>query len=339
MKRSPLISVIVPVYKVEDYLLPCIDSILAQTYQNLEIILVDDGSPDNCGKICDEYAKKDKRIVVLHKENGGLSDARNAGLDICKGEYISFVDSDDLIHHQFIEKLYENIITSDADLVYCAVTKFLNKEDIYSAIDTHVHCSNTVVFDKPAIFDELLFEHLSFYEHVVAWNKLYKRKLWDVLRYPKGRIHEDEFVIHHIFDLCEKVIFIDSHLYFYRQRQDSIMFATRTVKQILDKYAAFEDRKDFFKKKHIKHTILNERQKFTLWDTVIIIRRSPLKDIEKFRNILKDDLPVKTKVKLLLKRYTPSFFHFIIRIGNGEPHKNRGNQGSEVIVPNYQNNK
>lgn len=106
---TPLVSIIVPIYKVEPYLRRCVDSIVCQTYTNLEIILVDDGSPDTCPQICDEYANKDKRIVVIHKKNGGLSDARNAGLNSCKGEYISFIDSDDYVDYDFIESLIEPI--------------------------------------------------------------------------------------------------------------------------------------------------------------------------------------------------------------------------------------
>lgn len=117
----PLISIIVPVYKVEQFIHECVDSIIDQTYNHLEIILVNDGSPDRCGEICEEYAKQDHRIVVIHKENGGLSSARNAGLDICKGEYIAFIDSDDVIHPQFVELLYANIKEADLAFVKCLV--------------------------------------------------------------------------------------------------------------------------------------------------------------------------------------------------------------------------
>ncbi|PJJ84049.1 glycosyltransferase family 2 protein [Mucilaginibacter auburnensis] len=317
MNQSPLISVIIPIYKVENYLQPCVDSVLAQTYQNLEVILVDDGSPDNCGKLCDAYAEKDKRIVVIHKPNGGLSDARNAGLDVCKGELIAFVDSDDLVHHQFIELLYNGLTKNNADMAFCGVSKFYDDDNVDDKITNSSANVNMVLFDQTQMFDELLFERRSVYEHIVSWNKLYTKKIWDVLRFPKGRIHEDEFVIHHILDLCEKITYIDSALYFYRQRKDSIMFVKRTAKQLLDKYYAFEDRKAYFRKKGIKHTALNEKQKFALWDSFFIIADSPLKDVENFGNIIKDDLSAKTKVKLLLKRYTPGFFHFILKVGEG----------------------
>ena len=124
-----LVSVIVPVYKVEKYLSKCLDSIVNQTYKNLEIILVDDGSPDNSGKICDEYAQKDSRIKVIHKENGGLSSARNAGLDIATGEYIAFADSDDSVHLDFVEKLYRAIKEENADIACCSVEDFIEDKN------------------------------------------------------------------------------------------------------------------------------------------------------------------------------------------------------------------
>ena len=123
MNNNDLVSVIVPVYKVEKFLRDCIDSIINQTYRNLEILLVDDGSPDNCGAICDEYARKDSRITVFHKENGGLSDARNYALDRCNGDYITFVDSDDVIRNDFIATLLGLIKESDSDVVSSSVLK------------------------------------------------------------------------------------------------------------------------------------------------------------------------------------------------------------------------
>ena len=128
---TPLVSIIVPIYKVESYLRRCLDSVVSQTYTNLEIILVDDGSPDGCPQICDEYASKDSRIIVIHKENGGLSDARNVGLDICKGEYISFVDSDDWINNHYIEKLLSAAETVKADIAV-ASCKYISDNPLYS---------------------------------------------------------------------------------------------------------------------------------------------------------------------------------------------------------------
>lgn len=240
MKNNPLISVIVPIYKVEKFLPSCIDSILAQTYQNLEIILVDDGSPDNCGLICDQYAKKDSRIVVIHKENGGLSDARNAGLDICKGEYIAFVDSDDLLHQDFVNALLCNI--ADCDMILCRYRKFVDEE----SLDHITGTQGLQVFTGFALLENMnLFSDSVL---IVAWNKLYKKEIWQALRYPIGRLHEDEYVIHHILGKCETVGVLDSRLYYYRQREDSIT-AVMTPKRYIDCMGFYLDREDFYKER------------------------------------------------------------------------------------------
>ena len=142
---NSLISVIVPIYNVEKYLDRCVESIINQTYKNLEIILVDDGSPDNCTQMCDDYAKKDSRIRVVHKENGGLSDARNAGMEVATGEYVSFIDSDDYISLDFYETLFQTMIDNDSDIVECSVVKFYEngKFDEYSD-DQMIKNFNTV---------------------------------------------------------------------------------------------------------------------------------------------------------------------------------------------------
>ncbi len=238
----PLISIIVPVYKVEQFIHECVDSIIDQTYNHLEIILVNDGSPDSCGEICEEYAKQDYRIVVVHKENGGLSSARNAGLDICKGEYIAFIDSDDVIHPQFVELLYANI--KEGDLAFCEMLSF----------DSHVDIEKVKVENfSRKIFDnkELLSKIITFKAPnvAVAWNKLYHRKLWNTTRYPTGKIHEDEFVIHEILDQCKEIVFIDAKLYYYRKREESIMSSAGNNKGILDKLEAYTLRRRYFLQK------------------------------------------------------------------------------------------
>lgn len=238
----PLISVIIPIYNVEEYISACIDSVLGQTYSNLEIILVDDGSPDNCGKICDDYAKKDSRIIVLHKKNGGLSDARNAGLDICKGEYIAFVDSDDIVHLDFINILHKNIRNSK--MIFCDFFKFSQESEINSELN-----SSEII----TLSQEYVFNNISTYRNpllIVAWNKLYSKDIWDNIRYPKGKIHEDEFIAHEILDQCSEVRFIDLPLYLYRQREGSIM--SDRNKFLLSKnhlIQAKTNRKHFFENK------------------------------------------------------------------------------------------
>ena len=209
---SDLISVIVPVYKVEQYLPRCVDSILAQTYQNLEIFLVDDGSPDRCGSICNDYAKKDSRIQVIHKKNGGLSDARNAALDICTGEYISFVDSDDYVSTDFIASLYQALQNHHTRLAICGINKFDESGNIsvdYSPSNIEKCVSGREMFAtvwRPS-----------------ACNKLYHRSLFDNIRYPFGKLYEDLFIYHDILAQIDRASFTGKNSYFYFNRQLSIM--------------------------------------------------------------------------------------------------------------------
>lgn len=213
-----LISIIVPIYKVEPYLRRCIDSVVNQSYTNLEIILVDDGSPDNCPKICDEYAAKDNRIVVIHKENGGLSDARNAGLNICKGEYVYFIDSDDFISHQAIETLYQGCIKYSADIVVGNYISFCNEHEI--SLHEKKDEFNTISFDE-AIRMQVPLGH-KFTQIVVAWNKLIKTTLAKSHPFPKGLLYEDNFTTYKYF-YQTKAIITNSILYYYQNRQDSIV--------------------------------------------------------------------------------------------------------------------
>lgn len=223
-----LVSVIVPVYKVEKFLPECVESIRKQTYSNIEIILVDDGSPDNCPQICDTYAQQDCRIRVIHKENGGLSDARNAGIDIAKGEYLCFVDSDDHIQPTMIENLLSAAVTNNVKLALSnlkAVDE--NGKRVFTADESPV---------KSGLFSasELLlkiYQNLGWY-YIVAWNKLYHRSLFEQIRFPVGKIHEDEFVIAQIVCKAGNVVCIDSEEYIYvYQRTGSIMSSRQTQSQ------------------------------------------------------------------------------------------------------------
>lgn len=209
---KPLISVIVPVYKVEEYLPACIDSILAQTYQNLEIILVDDGSPDNCPAICDEYAKKDSRICVIHKENGGLSDARNAGLNRCRGEYISFIDSDDTISKNWIENL--QCVIKDFDFVIAGVT-YVNNEKIFSQIPEH----NNFLY----LLSSSLFGY--------CWNKLYKRKAIGNQRFIEVQREDIIFNLQLIANNCRYTT-VDESGYLYLQRNNSLLHSISVTDNI-----------------------------------------------------------------------------------------------------------
>ena len=219
MIMDDLISVIVPVYNVEKYIRKCIDSILSNTYKNLEIIIVDDGSVDSSSIICDEYKKKDERIVVIHKENGGLSDARNKGIEISNGKYLMFIDSDDYISIDMIETLYKRLISDNTDMSICDYVTIDEKGEMYNSSD--------IKEDMPDIWDEEYFWE-SYYRkpsifHMVAWNKLYKREIFNDIRFDVGKIHEDEFICHKIISKCKSISIINKALYFYLQRSDSIM--------------------------------------------------------------------------------------------------------------------
>lgn len=212
---SELISVIVPVYKVEKYLDQCVESIVNQTYTNLEIILVDDGSPDQCGAMCDRWCKKDSRIRVIHKKNGGLSDARNAGLGVAIGAYVAFVDSDDVIAPDMLKKLLLAIRQKQAEIAECNYICF---EYVIPAIK--VGKGETVDYTPDEALDFLLSEDKFKY---TVWNKLYQRKIFDTLRFEEGRIHEDVFFTYQAFGGSHKIVKVEEPLYYYRQRSGSIM--------------------------------------------------------------------------------------------------------------------
>lgn len=242
--NEDLISIIVPMYNVEKYLKACIESIINQTYSKIEIILVDDGSPDNCGKICDEYKEKDDRIKVIHKKNGGLSDARNAGIDIATGEYIAFVDSDDYIDKKYIEVLYHLCIKHNVLLSECDY-KNVEKDD-------EIHINQNIkenIYTGKEMCERLYSDKLI--RTVVVWNKLYKKELFNKLRFPKGKINEDEFTTYKIFYNIDNIATTEQKLYYYRYSPDSIM-NKKFNKKRLDVLEALEERIEFFKTKNEK---------------------------------------------------------------------------------------
>lgn len=212
----PLISVIVPCYNVEKYLPRCINSIINQTYNNIEILLVDDGSPDQCGEICEKYAKKDKRIKVIHKNNGGLSDARNVAIDVSTGDYILFIDSDDYVSTNHIEHLYNIIITSQADMAIEWGQTFY--EGAIPIIDTLDGKKEVILNPNEALAN--MFYQKDFDTN--AWAKLYKRILFEGIRYPKGWLYEDLPTTYRLIQRCKKVVFSDYKSYYYLLRSNSI---------------------------------------------------------------------------------------------------------------------
>lgn len=217
----PLISVIVPVYKVEPYIHRCIDSIIQQTYKNLEIILVDDGSPDNCGKICDEYADLDSRIKVIHQQNGGLSAARNTGLDICQGEYIGFVDGDDCIHPEMYQRLYDDICKYQVKLAFCHPNMCYHDEI------TPINEKESECKEKEYVILRSLIENIWW----SACTKLYKRKLFEKVRYPLNKVNEDYPITITLYDQCDQIAVNYNKLYNYCIRENSICTSPLNIKK------------------------------------------------------------------------------------------------------------
>lgn len=213
---NSLISIIVPCYNVEEYLHKCVESLTAQTYKNIEIILVDDGSPDSSGAICDEYARKDKRIKVIHKENGGLSDARNVAIDIAVGEYITFVDSDDYVALDYVETLYRLV-----EKYQCKIgVAWLRAFHEGCEIDTKQPPYIEKVFDRMEGIEKMFYQELF---DTAAWCKIYHRSLFDTgIRYPFGLIYEDLPTTYLLFLQSDKIAFCNRIVYNYLLRTSSI---------------------------------------------------------------------------------------------------------------------
>lgn len=242
------ISVIIPIYNVEKYLEKCINSILNQTYKNIELILVNDGSKDSCKSICNRYAEKDSRIKVIHKENGGVSSARNKGIEIATGEYIAFVDSDDYIHKNMYELMINIAKSNKSDITICdfkyvnannpeKINNDLNVDNLEIEEFTSIECLENLYGKTPVKFE-------------VVWNKLYKRELFENVRYEESRIYEDSIIIHRLIYLSKKVIYLHCPLYMYLQREGSITSKPFKLKN-LDGIYALKSRVEFFKSKKL----------------------------------------------------------------------------------------
>ncbi|MBQ9141686.1 MAG: glycosyltransferase family 2 protein [Lachnospiraceae bacterium] len=221
---SEKISIIIPVYKVEAYLAECVDSILKQTYQNLEIILVDDGSPDKCGEICDEYAQKDNRIRVIHKANAGVARARNDGIEVATGDYISFIDSDDWIAENAYELLYKGLKEHDADCAVGGCVTIIDKDGVLTPQEGKrraVGCISAQEAMKGVLLNGS-----------AVWNRLFKREVFKEVRFPLDRINDDEVVALHAYAECEKIVFLDADTYFYRIRSNSITTSKFSIRKV-----------------------------------------------------------------------------------------------------------
>ena len=230
------ISVVIPVYKVEDYLCRCVDSVCQQTYDNLEIWLVDDGSPDRCGAICDEYAFNDSRIQVIHKENGGLSDARNCALDQVTGDYICFVDSDDWIPQDSLETMFLALERNHADMAVGNIT------DVYD--DGTMQKSYWPYTEETVLEGDQIYRSIN---KPCAPNRLYRACVFKEIRFPVGRLFEDVFTYHHVLEKVSRIVFTGKENYYYYIRKDSIMHTEYSARN-MDIIDAIADRVDYLEK-------------------------------------------------------------------------------------------
>lgn len=254
-----LISIIVPVYNVEKFLSRCVDSILTQTYQNWELILVDDGSPDSSPAICDEYASRDSRIKVIHKKNGGQAEARNRGMDIATGDYIMFVDSDDYVHPNMLKTMLDVAIHEGADIVQCSYLQ--GDADIFPQISER---KTLHTFDNHSIFS-------STKQKIILWAKLYKKSLWNGIRIPVGIYYEDDASTWQLYYKSNKIVVLDIPYYYYYANQGGTM-AMHRKNTSLDFIKIYKERISFFIKRNEKLLVKLSKWRFCLPLMCVYIR-------------------------------------------------------------------
>lgn len=238
------ISVVIAIYNKEKYLRKCIESVMGQTYKNLQIILVDDDSTDDSGKICHEYADKDDRIIYTsHPHNMGISEVRNTGIRLATGDYITFIDGDDYVLEGFIETLYKNALDHNADISVCEFIRADEDEDLDNRPKVNPFIQE---YNDPLSF--LGNEDLVWASVVVVWNKLYKKDIFNEIKFPVNRIHQDEFIIHHVIDAADKLVYTNSPQYVYVRHEESVM-RTQSSSTFYDGYLALSDRIEMLDKK------------------------------------------------------------------------------------------
>lgn len=271
---NPLISVIVPIYNVEKYLRECVDSILCQTYSNLEIILVDDGSPDKCPGICDEYAKKDNRVKVIHQDNGGLAHARNVGIANSNGEYLTFIDSDDYVSNDYVESLYKGISEFGADISIASFYPFKDN-DVCQQLPKSV--SYEEISKEEAIKRYCSINADCSMPFISACNKIYRKILFDGIAFPKGKLYEDAFTTYKLIDRARKIVYSTAKLYYYRINPNSILGQAFKEKH-LEMAEAFCSGMDYFNEKNEKDLSdmfvlpLLMREIYCWWGTKTILK-------------------------------------------------------------------
>lgn len=327
---KPKISIIVPIYNVEEYLTECIESILNQTFKEFELILVNDGSTDNSGDICEKYKNIDDRIKVIHKNNGGVSSARNAGLSIAEGKFIGFVDSDDLIHVEMYEALYKLAVDNEADIVSASVKCFNDIKEL-----DKIESSNY----KINIYENNIIEanYNDELNEVAVWNKIYKSKIFSNIRFPEGRIYEDVSTTYKLYLNCNKLVDIKRELYFYRVRAGSITRNKFNDKRF-DIVPMYEEQYSIL---HDKYNYIGERIKYDYYVNLKCIFIDIINEdienkkyyLEKTSKLMRKEIKYITKNKIVSNKdklisiiiaYTPVLANFVfcinreIRLKKGE---------------------
>ncbi|PLS01120.1 glycosyltransferase [Neobacillus cucumis] len=289
------ISVIIAAYNIENYIIKCLESIISQTFKELEIIVVNDGSTDNTLHLIKNFSKLDDRIVVIDKPNGGLSSARNAGLEIATGDYIGFVDGDDYIKEEMYEKLHQLCKKTQSEIAVCGYIRQYSNREVFS------NSKNVIQYSSQEALRELISSRVL---HDYAWNKLYKKELFENIRYPIGKMYEDVFTTYKLFFNSNKVAYIDEPLYYYIQRDGSILRKGFSEKQF-DQLEALEELKSFLTEKKI--TIYDEE----LESRIVNVKCRMLFDITAGNAINKSSLHHTTAKALAKSIFKRSFHHLL----------------------------
>lgn len=284
-----MITIVVPVYNVEKYLSRCVDSILEQTYTDFELLLVDDGSPDNCGEICDEYAKKDSRIFVVHQKNGGLSAARNTGIDWFykqnRSDYITFVDSDDWLHPNYLKILMNGITENDVKICACNYKRVTTESSHQNYDDIEYEITSP---------EDFLVNHSWQYNY--AWGKLYHKSIFDDVRYPVGKNFEDTFTTYKALHKCEKIAYTDLQLYYYLRNEQGISRSPWKPSELVI-FDAMQDQMQFYKEKNLQKAFDKEFQLFVHHHAYQIVR------IKENKEDLKENKAALKEIKKALREY------------------------------------
>jgi len=301
-----LVSVIIPVYNVEKYLDKCVESVINQTYKNLEIILVDDGSPDACPQMCDNWVKKDKRIKVIHKQNGGQGSARNMALDVCKGDYICFVDSDDFVEPDYVQELLSACLNNNADIAICKIRNI--NESTYTQKDETPFSSSISVSGNNIVYDA--YTNQSLYSHSPC-NKLYKKFIFENLRFPEIKMCEDSAIYLQTFHAAKKIVAVPNTLYNYIIHSGSTMHRAMTLERIESILKNYDYNINFVIKNNLK-SLIYPQVVACLNNCVGLYRNEKSKKIKryikncyknyrkKYKNIVSfKNAPLKLKLKMI----------------------------------------